>query len=281
MTSDPWERYEAAAGTAAPAPEPEPAFESPVQEHRGLLRRAGGGAAAGGLILLKFLGKFAFLFKAKFLFSFLISAALYAWAWGWQFGVGFVILLLVHELGHVIQLRREGVDASAPTFIPFLGAFVAMKQLPQNAWTEAKVGLAGPVLGSAGALVVLLWAEQTDSNLLRALAYVGFLLNLINLVPVVPLDGGRAAAALHPAFWFLGLFMVALFFFAFHNLLALIVLALGAFELYRRWNRRNEPEFRAYHAVTWGQRAAVAGVYLGLVAALVVGMHAAYVTPPS
>ena len=71
------------------------------------------------------------------------------WVWGWRFGVGFVLLLLVHELGHVIQLRREGIEASAPMFVPFLGAFVAMKELPDNAWTEAKVGLAGPVLGSA------------------------------------------------------------------------------------------------------------------------------------
>ena len=123
-------------------------------------------------------------------------------------------------------------------FVPFLGAFVAMKELPDNAWTEAKVGLAGPVLGSVGALAVLVWAEQVDSNLLRALAYVGFLLNLFNLVPVVPLDGGRAVAALHPVFWFLGLFMVALFFFAYHNVFALLVLALGGYELYRRWNRR-------------------------------------------
>ena len=100
-------------------------------------------------------------------------------------------------------------------------------------------------------------------------------------MPVVPFDGGRAAAALHPAFWFLGLFMVALFFFAYHNIFALIVLVLGGYELYRRWNRRHEPAFRAYHRVTWPQRIAVATVYLGLVAALVYAMHAAYVTPPS
>jgi Zn-dependent protease len=190
-------------------------------------------------------------------------------------------LLLIHEMGHVIQLKREGIDASAPMFIPFLGAMVAMKEMPGNAWTEAKVGLAGPVLGSAGALAVLIVAEETDSNLLRGLAYVGFLLNLFNLVPIVPFDGGRAVAALHPAFWFLGLFMVALFFFAYHNFFALLVLLLGGYELYRRWSRRHEPGYRAYHSVTWPQRTAVAAVYLGLAAALVVGMHAAYVTPPS
>jgi len=281
MTYDPWEGRESPTGTL-PAPPPEdPPFRSPLQERRGLLRRAGGGIAAGGLLALKLLGNLAFLFKFKFLLSFLISAALYTWAWGWQFGVGFLLLLMVHEMGHVIQLRREGIEASAPMFVPFLGAFVAMKELPDNAWTEAKVGLAGPVLGSAGALAVLVWAEQVDSNLLRALAYVGFLLNLFNLVPIVPFDGGRAVAALHPVFWFLGLFMVALFFFAYHNLFALLVLGLGGYELYRRWTHRNEPAFTAYHKVTWPQRTAVAAVYLGLVAALVAAMHAAYVTPPS
>jgi Zn-dependent protease len=262
-------------------PGPEPPFQSPVQEHRGILRRAGGGIAAGGLVALKFLGKFALLFKFKFVFSFLISAAFYAWAWGWQFGVGLVTLLLVHEMGHVIELRREGIKASAPMFIPFFGAMVAMREMPQNAWAEAKVGLAGPVLGSAGAFAVLVWAEAVDSNLLRGLAYVGFLLNLFNLAPVVPLDGGRAMAALHPAFWFLGLFLVALFFFAYHNIFALLVLVLGSVELYRRWNHRRDPAFSAYHAVPWRQRLAVAAVYLGLVAVLVIGMHAAWVPRPS
>ena len=100
-------------------------------------------------------------------------------------------------------------------------------------------------------------------------------------MPVVPLDGGRAVAALHPVFWFVGLFMVALFFFAYHNLFALLVLGLGGYELYRRWTHRGEPAFKAYHSVTWPQRTVVATVYLGLIAVLVYAMHAAYVTPPS
>src|SRR5439155_20973342 len=107
MTYDPWEPREAPAGTLPQRPADDPPFQSPVQERRGVLRRAGGGIAAGGLLALKLLGNLAFLFKFKFLFSFLISAALYTWAWGWQFGVGFILLLLVHEMGHVIQLKRE------------------------------------------------------------------------------------------------------------------------------------------------------------------------------
>ena len=246
----------------------------PVRRPRGLARRAGGGIVAAAIALLKF---GAVLLKGKFLISFAITAAIYAWFFGWQFGIGLVLLLLVHELGHVIELRRQGVPSSAPMFVPFLGAFVSMRQMPGSAWQEAKVGLAGPVLGSVGAFAVLVAGDSSHSTLLKALAYFGFLLNLINLVPVVPLDGGRAAAALHPAFWFVGLFMVAMLAFVYRQPFFFIVLALVAWELYARWSHRSSPASQAYHSVTWSQRIAVGAVYLGLVAALVVGMHAAYV----
>ena len=195
----------------------------------------------------------------------MIAVGAYALFWGWWFGLGFAVLLLVHELGHVIWLRREGISASLPVFIPFMGAFVAMKEMPKNAYIEAKVGLAGPVLGSAGALATLIWAEEVNSNLLRALAYLGFLLNLFNLIPVVPLDGGRAVSALHPAFWFAGLFAIALLFFKYESPILLIVLVFACYELYRRWSRRDMPGYREYHSVTIPQRIGVAVVYLGLV----------------
>src|SRR5205823_8899095 len=141
--------------------------------------------------------------------------AAYSLIWGWQFAIGFVLLLLVHEMGHVIQLRREGVPASAPLFIPFLGAVVGMKQAPKDAATEARVGLAGPVLGSLGCLVPLALYGVTGNNLFRALAFIGFFLNLFNLLPIVPLDGGRAMAAISPFVWiigFAGLLAAAIFF---------------------------------------------------------------------
>jgi len=123
----------------------------------------------------------------------------------------------------------------------------------------------GPVLGSAGALATLIWAEEVNSNLLRALAYLGFLLNLFNLIPVVPLDGGRAVSALHPAFWFAGLFAIALLFFKYESPILLIVLVFACYELYRRWSRRDMPGYREYHSVTIPQRIGIAVVYLGLV----------------
>ncbi len=276
MTYDPWEPREpreTSTGLAHPPAHPptEPQFHPPIEEHRGPLRRLGGGITAVGVLLLKF----------KFLFTFAIAIGAYALFWGWWFGVGIALLLLVHEMGHVIWLRREGISATLPVFIPFMGAFVAMKEMPRNAYVEAKVGLAGPVLGSAGALAVLVWGNEVNSNLLRALAYFGFLLNLFNLIPVVPLDGGRAVSALHPAFWFAGLFAVALLFYKYESPILLLVLAFCCYELYNRWNRRDLPGYREYHSVTIPQRVGVGIVYLGLVVLLVIGMHAAYVPRPS
>jgi Zn-dependent protease len=151
-----------------------------------------------------------------------------------------------------------------------------MKELPENAWVEAKVGLAGPVLGSLGAAVCLAAGVALDSDLLRALAYTGFFLNLFNLIPQLPLDGGRAVAAVHPAFWFVGLFAVAALFFWHHSLILLLIVILGVRELWRRWEHRREPESRLYHAVTLGQRLTISGVYLSLVALLVLGMDVSY-----
>src|ERR671936_2396292 len=142
----------------------------------------------------------------------LVSVAAYSLIWGWRFALGFVLLLLIHEMGHVLQLRREGIKASAPMFIPFLGALVAMRELPKDAAAEARVGLAGPVLGTVGALGALGLYAATGNNLFRALAFMGFFLNLFNLAPVVPLDGGRAMAALSPWMWFAGFAAMLAFF---------------------------------------------------------------------
>jgi Zn-dependent protease len=188
-----------------------------------------------------------------------------------------VLLLLVHELGHVIQLRREGIRAGAPMFIPFLGALVAMKELPKNAAAEARVGLAGPVLGSLGALVPLALYALTGDELFKALAFVGFLLNLFNLLPVLPLDGGRAMAALSPWMWFVGYGLLVAATIAFPNPVMLLVLLFGGLETLRRWQARKTPEAREFHRVRPATRAAVAAVYLGLAAALAVGMEATFV----
>lgn len=202
----------------------------------------------------------------------LVSIGAYSLIWGWKFAVGFVLLLLVHEMGHVIQLRREGLEASAPMFIPFMGAVVWAKSLGDNAAAEARVGLAGPVLGSLGAAALIPVANATGNDLFQALAFTGFFLNLFNLLPVVPLDGGRAMAALSPWMWFVGFAGLVALVFVFPNPIILLIVLFGAMETWRRWQQRNSPEAREYYKVSPRDRLLVALVYVALVALLTYGM---------
>jgi Zn-dependent protease len=233
-----------------------------------------------GLLLWKFKALLVAIFKFK-LFSvagtMLVSVAAYALLWGWKFAVGLVLLLFIHEMGHVLEARRQGLPTSAPMFIPFLGAFITMKKMPDNAWREAQVALAGPIVGSLGAAAVWGLGEAVDSEFLIALAFVGFLLNLFNLLPIVPLDGGRAVAALHPAIWLVGLAGLAVLTFIAPNPILLIILVLGGVELWQRWRTRHSPELATYYRVEPWQRVVVGCVYVGLAVALGVGMNATHI----
>jgi Zn-dependent protease len=275
-----------------PAPDPAPpeAFPpfppAPERESRPLWRRLGGGLVVAGAVAAKFGVKLKavllLLPKLKLLTtsgSMLVSIAAYSLIWGWKFAVGFVLLLLVHEMGHVIQLRREGIPASAPMFIPFLGAVVAAKSLGGNALAEARVGLAGPVLGTLGAAALIPVYLATDDDLFRALAFMGFFLNLFNLIPLVPFDGGRAMAAMAPWMWFVGFAGMLAFMVAFPNPILILFLLLGGMETWRRWRlrRRGGGEQEAYYRVSPAGRLAVAVVYLGLIALLAGGMSATFI----
>jgi Zn-dependent protease len=209
----------------------------------------------------------------------LISVAAYSLFWGWTFALGFVVLLFVHEMGHVIQLRREGIKASAPMFIPFLGAVVMMKEMPDDALAEARVGLAGPVLGTVGAAVCLAIGEATNSDMFRALAYIGFFLNLFNLLPVLPLDGGRAMAAMAPWMWLVGLAALIALLFVFPNFILIIIIAFGGMETWRRWKERKTRSLTqaAYYRVSQRDRMLVGAVYVGLIVLLAFGMHEAHI----
>jgi len=253
---------------------------------RDLRKRIGSALAAVAALVAKFFaaikGVLLLLPKVKLLttaWTALASVVVYSLFFGWWFAIGFVVLLFVHEMGHVIQLRREGVKASAPMFIPGFGAVVMMKSLPDDALAEARVGLAGPILGTLGAGICLAIAEATNSDLLRALAYVGFLLNLINLVPLVPFDGGRAMAAMAPAMWFVGLAAMVALLLITANTFLLIFIVLGGMDTWHRWKlrRTRSLEQAAYYRVATLHRVLVGAVYVGLIAVLAAGMEVAYV----
>ncbi len=256
-------------------------------ERRGLRKRIG--SALAGIAALA--AKFATALKALLVAlpnikifttagTALVSVALYSLFWGWEFAAGFVVLLFVHEMGHVIQLRREGIRASAPMFIPFMGAVITSRSLGDNALAEARVGLAGPILGSLGAAAVAVVGKLTGSEMLVALAYVGFLINLFNLLPIVPLDGGRAMAAMAPWMWFVGFgALLVLLFTLPPNPVLLIIVLFGGFELYRRWKARKTGSVvqAAYYRVAPRYRLLVGAVYIGLAAGLAFGMSETHV----
>lgn len=145
--------------------------------------------------------------------------------YGLQFAIGFALLMLVHEMGHVFAMRFYGLSASPPIFIPFLGAVINLRQSPRNALEEAIVGIGGPVLGTVGAVVTYFIYLKTGSQLFYELAMFGFLLNLFNMLPVPPLDGGRVTAAVSPWIWIPGLLVAAylLIFDSFNPILILLL----------------------------------------------------------
>ena len=274
----------AATGAPADAAATAPAPESAAPDRRPWWRRFLSLLIVGGILLLKW-GKPLLLLlpKLKILTTsatMLVSIAAYSLLWGWKFAAGFVLLLLVHEMGHVIQLRREGIEASAPMFIPFLGAAVMAKSLGEDATAEARVGLAGPILGTLGCFALLpLALSGTGDGFWSALVFTGLLLNLFNLLPVVPLDGGRAMAALSPWMWFVGLFVMTVVTFAIPNPILILILLLAAYETYRRWKARKAggEEVASYYKVKPAHRLAILAVYLGLIVVCAGGMALTFV----
>jgi Zn-dependent protease len=210
----------------------------------------------------------------------LVSVAAYSIFFGWEFAAGFVVLLFLHEMGHVIQLRREGIKASAPMFVPFMGAMIFARSLGDNALAEARVGLAGPILGSIASAIVAVVGELTGSSLLIALAYFGFFINLFNLLPVVPLDGGRAMAAMAPWMWFVGFgALVGLAILDPGNPILLIIVIFAGYQSWHRWQQRRTRSLQqaAYYRVAPRSRMLVGAVYIGLIALLVFGMHETHI----
>jgi Zn-dependent protease len=232
----------------------------------------------GGL-LLKFKAAIFVIFKIKLLAtsaSMLVSIGAYGLLWGWKFGVGFVALLLIHELGHVIEAKRQGLPVHGVYFVPFLGAVMLAKAGSKDAAKGAWLGLAGPLLGSAAAFACWGIGLAYDSDFFVALAFIGFFLNLFNLIPIHPLDGGYAAAVFHPLFWVFGLVGVVAMMFVWPSPILILIAAMGAHSVWQRWKLRDHPGHQAYYDVAANQRVSIAAVYLGLAAVLAISLSATH-----
>jgi len=201
----------------------------------------------------------------------LLSVVIYAFVWGWKYAVGFVVLLFVHEMGHYIAARQRGLAVGAPTFIPFLGAWIELKDLPHDVETEAYVGLGGPLLGTVGALVTYVLARSYDADWLLAVSYSGFFLNLFNLIPVSPFDGGRITAVLSPRIWLLGVpILGALFLYRPSPMLFIVALLAGP-QIWKAFKFRSDSvEAQTYYAAHPSVKWQYGLIYLALTGFLAV-----------
>ena len=197
--------------------------------------------------------------------SMFISIAVYAVAFGLKFAIGFVLLLCIHEYGHVVASRVVGLRVTSPIFIPFIGAVIQVKDVPLNIKMEANVAIGGPALGALSALFCLTIYFWTNSMLMLVLSYTACLLNLFNLIPCDPLDGGRIAAAISPRLWWLGSLVIGVLFVYTYNFFILIILG---FSLYRLWQGYGFNGNSLYYQLTVGQRLAVGWWYFGLIVVL-------------
>jgi Zn-dependent protease len=206
---------------------------------------------------------------------FIVSAAISVvafWLWtnSWELGVGIVALLFIHEMGHFIVIRAKGLPASLPVFIPLIGAYVTMRKMPRNVRDEAEIALAGPIAGGLAGLACLAAYQYTGDRTLITLAYLTFLINLLNLVPVSPLDGGRIVGAISRWFWPFGLLALGAAYFYTHSLILLVIAIFGFAQTVTRFNtaRSRDP----YYKISLLARLYVTTLYFGLAGALVLGM---------
>ncbi len=246
--------------------EPTEEYKAPSEETAwSRVKKALGPLAVVGVVIAKFFAKLKFILLPllKFLPILLKSGGtmvlmiwVYTQIWGWQFALGFVLLLLVHETGHLLVAKKFGLKVGAPVFIPFMGAFIALKEAPRNAWMEACVG------------------EVFAAPLFIALAWFGYFLNLFNLTPVGMLDGGRIVTALSRWLWLPGFALLVWFGWKYPNFIIWLIVLLSLPRIYSLFRKRTEEEQR-YFEVTPAQRWTMSILYFGLIAILLYGMHVA------
>jgi len=214
------------------------------------------------LIILK-LGKFASTLGSMFVMIFF-----YAQMFGWAYGLGFVLLIFAHEMGHYIVAKNVDIDVSGPVFIPFVGAFINMREQPKNALIEAKIAAGGPILGSLAALACVLFYMLTSNPLFLALAYSGFMINLFNLIPLHPLDGGRIVTAISPKIWFIGIPILLFVSIKFFNPILILFLIMGCVQAFKQWKKTNED----YYNTSITTKITFSLIFFGLIIVLGLGI---------
>jgi Zn-dependent protease len=260
------------------------------KKRKGLAGLGGIGATIGAL-LLKFKAVLLLLLNLKWVvflakfgwigLSALLSIVVYSLIFGWQFAIGLVVLLFIHEMGHALVMKLKGIPVGGLIFIPMLGAAVFMRQMPKNAQDEAEVGIAGPVAGAIASGVCLALAEVSPHTLWAPLAYFGFFINLFNLVPVLPFDGGRVLGAIDRRIWIIG-FLALLGFQIWQwingsfNIWLIFFIFMAATQLWGRRGMQSSAAAQEYYSVPIGTRIALSILYFGLAGTLVLGMSIAH-----
>lgn len=203
--------------------------------------------------------------------SLVASLGTYALLYGWRFAAGFIGLLFFHEMGHYIAARQKNLNVGLPTFIPFVGAWIELKEQPVDAEAEAYIAYAGPFVGSLAAFAFYFWGSENNSGLALALAQAGFMINLFNLIPLYPLDGGRITSVLSPRLWFLGAPLLVGFW-LYHPSPMLIIVAVLAFpQLFKAWNYDSaSQEYKNYYNVKNSTKFEYTFLYLTLAIVLAV-----------
>jgi Zn-dependent protease len=268
------------------------AYIPPQRSENGWRKAMGPGAVGLGLLAVKFKSLLFLLFSLKWVLlgskvlisslSLIVSVWFYALFWGWPFAIVFVALIFVHEMGHALVMRIYGVPASLPYFIPGFGALINMKGRPASVLHESYIALAGPLVGSLGALACYLYGVQTLNSFWVACAYTGFFLNLFNLFPVLPLDGGRVVGSISPRIWIFGLvaLVVGAVVFRAFNPLVFVLIIFTIPRMIAAWRGVPTANDAAYYQLTLGQRTGVAVAYFGLCGLLFFAMQLAHIPVP-
>jgi len=238
--------------------------EGPAQRRNGLLGWLGT-LIAGVYAVFKY--AFFVIPYGKTLITLVISFGAYAIFFGPWFAAGLVAMILIHEFGHVIEINRQGMKATAPVFIPFFGAAIFQRDHPQSALHQAQIGIAGPLLGTVGATAAYVLYGSTHFTPLLLAAYLGFYINLFNLIPAGMLDGGWILAPVSKWFQVFGLALLgALVVFGGISPIILLFILLGLPTIFARFRNDKDPYYQAVPVpARWAMGAAwlVLAVFLG------------------